>query len=121
MLNKYDLVSYYAADDDSDIILNPFLQYHTPFTVMYYMYALSNIKKINELQDILSHFFLQSCHVFGICEIDSLNLDLSLYAGIFGVRPNYNPQNPSKKMESNVMLFILNLPPPVNSKFTTRP
>lgn len=57
MLNKYDLVSYYAAADDSDIILNLFSQYHTPFTVMYYMYALSNIKKINELQDILSHFF----------------------------------------------------------------
>lgn len=67
MLNKYDFVSYYA-DDDSDIFFKLFSQYHTPFTVIYY--ALSNIEKINELQDILSHFFLQSCHVFGICEID---------------------------------------------------
>lgn len=54
MLNKYDFVSYYA-DDDSDIFLKLFSQYHTPFTVIYY--ALSNIEKINELQDILSHFF----------------------------------------------------------------
>lgn len=57
MLNKYDLVSYYAADDDSDIILNLFSQYHTPFTVMYYMYALSNIKKNKRTTRYIESFF----------------------------------------------------------------
>lgn len=66
MLNKYDLVSYYAADDDSDIILNLFSQYHTSFTVMYYMYALSNIKKNKRTTRYIESFFFCSLVMFSV-------------------------------------------------------